>query len=75
MRLIEQIELPSIIKEGWGITHSYMKDYKNLYNLHEALDNDDNDDNLYFEKGIYKKRNTLSVMAQTRFLKVNLKLT
>jgi hypothetical protein len=39
------------MKEGWGITHDYMKDEKNIWNLHHAFNNGDEITEDLFERG------------------------
>lgn len=39
------------MREGWGITHDYIKDFKNLWKAHEALEKGEKNVENSFEKG------------------------
>jgi hypothetical protein len=48
-RQIQELRLPSDMKEGWGITHDYTIDYQNLERAHGALERGETDVEKKFE--------------------------
>ena len=51
-RLVNELALPSEMKEGWGITHDYVKDEQNIWRLHHAHDKNEEITDDLFERGI-----------------------
>lgn len=37
LKLIKEVALPSVMREGWGITHDYQKDFYDISRISEQV--------------------------------------